>query len=370
MAASIPSVHEHDLVSTFSSRLLASLQQPASQDELNQENTIDPEPHHSAHDFEEGEMEPGDIRHNMANVEEYAYHLTSLTPQVNQYLRSMLGSILARCMAELCEKRPQDPIEFMSQWLYCYANSQIYMHEKALFLRNATIWKRRLKLERNSRQERMHLLRKQFRELKQQFMEICPQEHATFATYLKMDTGHLYSTESKYSSSSTDVSTEKKNRFSSSSSKVTENLPQAHAKPSGTVQHRRTNCLFRTTALSSATTGEERFSAGSSGATGSSISGAGSRKRSKKSSSTDSKMTMLATVRWRYEYPPGRLICIHSLLGPMAARSPSVRLDNLKLWLSEELACQSLYDHEIYACLPASLLYDAPAGWNQHQTET
>ena len=34
------------------------------------------------------------------------------------YLQSSLGNILDLCLAEVVQKKPWDPIEFMSQWLY------------------------------------------------------------------------------------------------------------------------------------------------------------------------------------------------------------------------------------------------------------
>lgn len=36
----------------------------------------------------------------------------------SEYVRKHLGNILTRCVAEICEKRPHDPIEYMAQWIY------------------------------------------------------------------------------------------------------------------------------------------------------------------------------------------------------------------------------------------------------------
>ena len=41
-----------------------------------------------------------------------------------EYLRTHLGVCLTDCLAEVSEKRPHDPIEFVSQWLYKYIENR------------------------------------------------------------------------------------------------------------------------------------------------------------------------------------------------------------------------------------------------------
>jgi Dpy-30 motif len=41
----------------------------------------------------------------------------------SKYLRENIGDCLSSCLAEVCEKRPADPIEYIAQWLYKHVDN-------------------------------------------------------------------------------------------------------------------------------------------------------------------------------------------------------------------------------------------------------
>ena len=45
-----------------------------------------------------------------------------------EYLKQHLGACLSNCLCEVAERRPHDPIEYMSQWLYKYIENRQF-HE-------------------------------------------------------------------------------------------------------------------------------------------------------------------------------------------------------------------------------------------------
>ncbi|CAH1794473.1 unnamed protein product [Owenia fusiformis] len=48
-----------------------------------------------------------------------------------RYLQRHLGSCLVECLAEVAEKRPLDPIEYISNWLYKYIENVEYKKQMA-----------------------------------------------------------------------------------------------------------------------------------------------------------------------------------------------------------------------------------------------
>ena len=63
---------------------------------------------------------------------------------------------------------------------------------------------------------------------------------------------------------------------------------------------------------------------------------------------------------WIYEFPPGRIVCLHPLLGKLMARGPKVNSLDMQSCLQSDSPCQSLYNHEVYVCLPEEMLFVTP----------
>ena len=49
-----------------------------------------------------------------------------------EYLKVELGTCLTQCLAEVSMKRPQDPIEFIAQWLYKSIENNKYIKQVCL----------------------------------------------------------------------------------------------------------------------------------------------------------------------------------------------------------------------------------------------
>ena len=43
----------------------------------------------------------------------------------SQYIRQHFANILPKCLAEVIEKRPYDPIEYIAQWIYKHRENEI-----------------------------------------------------------------------------------------------------------------------------------------------------------------------------------------------------------------------------------------------------
>ena len=45
------------------------------------------------------------------------------------YLKREIGTALRMCLSEVAEKRPFDPIDFISQWLYKFKTNKLYKEQ-------------------------------------------------------------------------------------------------------------------------------------------------------------------------------------------------------------------------------------------------
>ncbi|GFN75205.1 Dpy30 domain-containing protein 2 [Plakobranchus ocellatus] len=463
-------------VPTPPSGLLASLEQSFSQLLVCEETSADQKPLRSHHGVKGREA---DRQKPAISDAAYADQLEGPTAPATHYLASLLGGILARCMAEVCEHRPQDPIEYTSRWLYRYADSQVYMQEKALFLQNVKVVADIRRREWSARLNRMQLMLKQFEEQKKLMSQISPKECKKFVLSPSCTKGahvqwkHSKNEESlqqllassaapevedmwlnfkppegfrvddfrksgfryrllgekadeyakRYSTiySDSTASTRKSSALQGRDRRrwSTESIASTKALDSDIYDRESTRIsvekekgqiadgylpsdqlslgyrsgvkaiaekqqVIRLTSEGYKVVGEESL------ASSSSLYTQGQKRMSTKTSERFSEQRRrlkggLGTIKgsaldrlgltdstkayWKYEYPPGRLVCVHPLLGEMAASSPSVCHHNPQLWRGEEFSCQSRYDDELYACLSASLLYFSPEHTSPREAE-
>ncbi|RUS78644.1 hypothetical protein EGW08_013614 [Elysia chlorotica] len=52
-------------------------------------------------------------------------------PEASPYLLDNIGLLITKCLTDVVQARPADPIDFMAHWLYHYAGTQQYLAEKA-----------------------------------------------------------------------------------------------------------------------------------------------------------------------------------------------------------------------------------------------
>ncbi|RUS75458.1 hypothetical protein EGW08_016781 [Elysia chlorotica] len=305
----------------------------------------------------------------------------------NQYLSSELGRVLANCMAELCLQQPEDPIQFMAHWLYRYADFVLYTQEKAAFMQRVKNAMDELARERKARKERMLKAYKEYSEMRQYIATLSPSVYKAFfstdsskkqglmndgldgdefleqmmSTFSSSDmsgTGtskattpsgkHTYSKKDKWFKLCTSMKNdaEKRDRFDSIDSAVSR-----HSRNRGDSEE------FdfedgEDTLDGSLKTKERRHSQ----TLRKGITAKDSLTASKKWRSRDS----ATHVYWKYEVPPGRIVCLHPLLGKLVAKGPPVYSSKKETCLPEDSPCQSLYDHEMYLCLPEHMLYVTP----------
>ncbi|XP_005101762.1 uncharacterized protein LOC101847738 [Aplysia californica] len=89
------------------------------------------------------------------------------------FLQNEVGKILGECLAEVCETRPGDPIEFIAHWLYRHKDSVMYFQQKSDVMRELAEMAARVEEERRMRRERCDQLRKQVHDAARKLRSEC-----------------------------------------------------------------------------------------------------------------------------------------------------------------------------------------------------
>ncbi|GFR86059.1 DPY30 domain-containing protein 1 [Elysia marginata] len=78
----------------------------------------------------------------------------------SEYVKKSVGNVLVKCLKDVVEIRPADPIDFMARWLYKHTDNQLYYYKKLLEMKDAEMLL--LEIERINSKRAAHV-----RELKQ-----------------------------------------------------------------------------------------------------------------------------------------------------------------------------------------------------------
>ncbi|RUS75459.1 hypothetical protein EGW08_016782 [Elysia chlorotica] len=286
----------------------------------------------------------------------------------NQYLSSELGRILANCMAELYLQQPRDPIEFMAHWLYRYADFVLYTQEKAAFMLRVKNAMDELERERKARKERMLRAYREYDEMRSHIATLSPSMYKAlfsgddfFAQMMSTFNSDMSSTGSSKATTLSEKQAhskrdkwhksrhgaENRDRFDSfrlsidgaeQNKKINESEELKNEEGEDTCGGLKTKERRRSQTLRKGIAAKDSLTA------------------SKKRASRESTIH----VHWKYEVPPGRIVCLHPLLGKLVAKGPPVHSSKKETCLPEDSPCQSLYDHEMYLCLPEHMLYVTP----------
>ena len=55
----------------------------------------------------------------------------------SEYVRKTIGNVLVKCLKDVVQTRPADPIEFMAKWLYKHSDNEIYYYQRVLDLKES-----------------------------------------------------------------------------------------------------------------------------------------------------------------------------------------------------------------------------------------
>ncbi|RUS75455.1 hypothetical protein EGW08_016778, partial [Elysia chlorotica] len=282
----------------------------------------------------------------------------------NQYLSSELGRVLANCMAELSLQQPRDPIEFMAHWLYRYADFVLYTQEKAAFMQRVKNAMNELARERKARKERMRKAYKEYGEMKRYISTLSPSLFNSFfspqsAKKQGLMDDELDSDELLEQMMSTMSSSEMSKRDKlfkdmkndADKSDQLDNIYGAGRRGRKRGESEDFDYEEGEDTVDGSLKTKDRFRPQSVHITAKDSLTASKKWRSRSSATH---------VFWRYEVPPGRIVCLHPLLGKLVAKGPPVYSSKKETCLPEDSPCQSLYDHEMYLCLPEHMLYVTP----------
>lgn len=85
---------------------------------------------------------------------------------MSEHLDPPLKNVLAKCLAEVAELRPADPIDYLARCLYRHSGSEIAYHNKRIMITEMELARLQLEEEQVGRMERLSEMRETIKVLK------------------------------------------------------------------------------------------------------------------------------------------------------------------------------------------------------------
>lgn len=90
----------------------------------------------------------------------------------NKYLSRPLAHVLPACLKEVCEVRPEDPVEYLAHSLYKAADSEVEFYKKQIELTEEEMARKEQLLESNARSLNVQKLRADIEMLRTQLVRL------------------------------------------------------------------------------------------------------------------------------------------------------------------------------------------------------